>query len=196
MFLFFEKIGINYPGTKDNEHNLESEYLKNQIDKIGIFFLHELIASLPHDTEIIKNVHKLLFSNLYKKAGEFRNEDASINLSHFSIPIRINDELCNYIKTFYKHEHLKTSTKKLLAKQCAVQFNLFNMIHPFYYGNGIINRLFINNYLLIHNYHSDWDLIEQKEYDESCNLAFHGDLNNLEKMVNKLIVPLSQRLVS
>ena len=104
--------------------------------------------------KLLKEIHKIVFKNSKKFAGEFRNPGEEVvvanqlgQIVHEGAPqsriIALLQELIDwYISNKDKYPAL------ILA---AVVHNQFENIHPFADGNGRVGRIILNNILLKHN---------------------------------------------
>ena len=131
--------------------------------------------------DLIKKIHKIVFKNSKKFAGNFRKKgeevvvmgsDGKIVHEGASQP-RINHLLKELIKWY---EENKNKYPGILLG--AVIHNQFENIHPFADGNGRVGRILLNNILIKHNLPPiNIDLKNRQEYYESLQ-AFdkQGDL--------------------
>lgn len=117
------------------------------IDKMGRFEDDEK-GKLPLSTRLIKEVHKILLSNVRgskKSPGEFKRNQNYIgyknSIEFTPLPPNMTDEYMNNLEN-YIHDD---SIDPLL--QAALIHVQFEMIHPFQDGNGRIGRLLIPLFL-------------------------------------------------
>lgn len=104
--------------------------------------------------ELIKEIHKIVFTNSKSFAGKFRKNGEEVvvmdnkgNVVHEGAPQARITPLLNELINWY--EGHKTGYPTLIL--AAVVHNQFENIHPFRDGNGRVGRILLNNILLKHN---------------------------------------------
>jgi len=120
---------------------------------------------------LIKEIHKIVFKNSKKFAGEFRKkgEEVIVRTStgvivHEGAPSSRVIALLNELVDWY-NKHKSEYPGILLA---AVVHNQFENIHPFADGNGRVGRILLNNILLKNGLPPlNIDLKNQREYYET-----------------------------
>jgi len=118
--------------------------------------------------EVVKLLHKCMFSRVLSCAGEFRNSsDPNSGQVYFgknqkysgSSPQTIEEELkkaSSYL--------VKTSTKSDNAIEAAICFyQHFVWVHPFYDGNGRVARLLVNAFLNEYQLFIDWNSMNESQ---------------------------------
>jgi len=118
--------------------------------------------------KLIKDIHKIVFKNSKKFAGEFRKKGEEVVVRtgtgvivHEGAPsIRVVTLVGELVKWYYKYKDEYPGI--LLA---AVVHNQFENIHPFADGNGRVGRILLNNILLKNDLPPlNIDLKNQREY--------------------------------
>ncbi len=81
-----------------------------------------------------RNLHKRMFGNVWRWAGEYRGTDKNIGTAHWEVPVRLREA---YDAARYWVEH-----GSFPADEIAVRFHhALVFIHPFPNGNGRWSRL-------------------------------------------------------
>jgi len=136
----------------------------------------------------LKKVHKEMFCETWKWAGEFRKKDLNIGISWHQIPEQIKllvDDL----------KYWKEQKDGLSIIQQSVRFHhRLVKIHPFVNGNGRHARLTADIFLFSRNEKlpvwPDEKLIEnseiRKQYISALKIADSGDYSKLEKFIKRL----------
>ena len=147
-------VPINKLDIKDSQliHELERELLLNAYEHFHI----KLSDDTLFDASYFREVHQLLFSELYVWAGTFRSVNISkgesmfcpyINLDSFSKGIFTQLAKENYLRDF---EAL--SDREILAKRLAYYMCELIVLHPFNEGNGRALRLFFDMIVTYNGY--------------------------------------------
>ena len=97
--------------------------------------------------EFVRNLHKRMFSNVWRWAGEFRTTNKNIGVDKFMIPIEL--------KNLLEDTRYWIENKTFEADEIAVRFShRIVKIHPFPNGNGRHSRL-IGDILVNHIFEND-----------------------------------------
>ena len=90
--------------------------------------------------QFIKQLHKRMFSNVWKWAGKFRQSDKNIGMPWHQVPIYLKN-MCEDVPVWIK-------TQKESSEEMAVRFHhRLVWIHPFPNGNGRHARLMADIFL-------------------------------------------------
>lgn len=138
-------------------------------------------GKLPLTSRIIKEMHKILLSNVRgknKSPGEFKKEQNYIGskdtISFTPLPPELTDE---YMKNLEEYIHFED--KKILI-QIAFIHAQFEMIHPFKDGNGRIGRLLIPLFLYYKEY-LPYPTFYMSKYFEADRALYLQKLSNISK---------------
>ena len=124
------------------------------------------------DFNYIKKLHRHLFSDIYKWAGEIRKID-------------INAEaLFNQLEY---EKYLAELNEKMIIERLATYLGDLNTIHPFREGNGRVQRLFIRELARRSGYLINFDSISNQEMVVASDSAFHYDYNPMIELISKSI---------
>lgn len=119
-------------------------------------------------TELIKQIHKIIFENSKPYAGKLREKGIEVvvrdglgNIVHQGAPSEKVQELLKELVEWY-NKYKNKYPPILLA---SVVHNQFENIHPFQDGNGRVGRILMNNILIKHNLPPvNIDLKKRKRY--------------------------------
>jgi Fic-DOC domain mobile mystery protein B len=90
--------------------------------------------------QFIKQLHKRMFGNVWKWAGQFRQSDKNIGVSWHEVPASIRN-MCDDVPAWIQSEYES-------PEEMAVRFHhRLVWIHPFANGNGRHSRLMANIFI-------------------------------------------------
>ncbi len=151
------------------------------IDNISTINNNEDSGKLPLTSRVIKEMHKILLSNVrgknkrpgeYKKSQNYIGSQYSINFT--PLPPELTDE---YMRNLEKYIHIED--KKILI-QIALIHAQFEMIHPFEDGNGRIGRLLIPLFLYYREL-LPYPTFYMSKYFEADRALYLQKLSNISK---------------
>ncbi len=167
----------------------------------------ERLGSLPLSLRFIREIHGILMDGVRgdnKTPGEFRNSQNwiggySINSATYIPPAvdYLNDCLDNFEKFLYSKDNLSPLIKAALIH------SQFEMIHPFWDGNGRVGRLLIVFYLAANDILQKPTLYiskfikknQQAYYDCLYNIHAKGDYENWIKFFLTGVIETSKEAV-
>jgi len=131
-------------------------------------------------TDLIKEIHKIVFKNSKSFAGKLRKEGEEVivvssegKVVHEGAPqSRINHLLKELVRWYEKNKNKYPGL--ILA---AVIHNQFENIHPFADGNGRVGRILLNNILIKHN-------LPPMNIDFKNRIEYYNTLQEYEKNQN------------
>lgn len=136
-------------------------------------------GTLPLSTRIIKQMHRILLSNVRgstKNPGQFKRSQNYIgNAEHISftpVPPNLTEEYMSNLENYIHAESEKTLI------QAAIIHAQFEMIHPFEDGNGRIGRLLIPLFLYYKDY-LPYPTFYMSEYFENNRKDYIEHLANI-----------------
>lgn len=140
------------------------------------------------DFELLKQIHKYIFEDIYDWAGKVR-----------WVNIAKGNMFCNYeyiesnavhlFDKLRKEEYLKNTSAEELPFKLAYYLSEMNVIHPFREGNGRTQRLFIE-YLAEGNGHVlDFDKVSKEEMILASAESFACRYELMNKMFQNIIEP-------
>ena len=145
-------------------------------------------------TELIKQIHKIIFENSKPYAGKIREKGVEVavrdglgNTVHQGAPSEKVTELLKELVEWYN----KYKNKYLPILLASVVHNQFENIHPFQDGNGRVGRILMNNILIKHNLPPvNIDLKNRKKYYQS--LQEYENNHNIRPTIELLLEEYKQ----
>lgn len=175
----FETDDNSTPLTEEEKQQLKAKWITtraelNELETKGIAEAEIWLLTNKKDilTEtFIKTLHKKMFGNIWKWAGNFRTTERNIGVAPYDIQPKLR-MLLDDIKFWIVSE---TYSKK----EIAIRFHhRLVQIHPFPNGNGRISRIMA-------------DLIMRKFNLQALNWGF-GDLTEISVLRSKYIKALQE----
>jgi fido (protein-threonine AMPylation protein) len=144
-----------YPGTTVLKNKLD---LQDQValdDAEALLFAVRLlflkVRPIP-DYETFKEIHRVLFGDVYAWAGQTRSYTTGRGAAPFAAPEFIEPEMARRFELIAKDTRLTATEPGVFATAAAEHAAEINAIHPFLEGNGRMTRLFIQGYALAAGY--------------------------------------------
>lgn len=131
-----------------DKETLEQKEKELVLPRLAYLHLNPILTNT--DAEGLKNIHQILFSDLYSWAGQYRTCTLRKNTYNFIAPNLIEEELKNIIDR-YSNEIDKVQTKDEYAFVLAPFYYDLIRIHPFREGNGRSIREFLREVVLLKN---------------------------------------------
>ena len=162
------KVLINKFGIKDAKILQEAEREITTVALKDICF-----ASPPYNLNYLRNIHYILFSNIYDWAGQLRTVDIAKQETLFCTCSRIEPEA---------NKIFRSLEKKDFIKNIAELYADLNMIHPFREGNGRVQRLLFEHIALNCDYIIDWSTVSTETWITANINGVNCDFKLLEKI--------------
>ncbi len=143
-------------------------------------------GGLSFDSNLLCDVHKEIFRDIYDWAGKVRTYDISKDSSHFAHAAFIPKELSRLSAELAQDVTLADDDRPAIIKKLAYYYSEYNAIHPFREGNGRAIRTFLRLLALKYSYDIDWDGMHDGENDSVSETAFAGRLENMEAMLDRI----------
>ena len=163
--------------TNDEElYNAEMELVS-----LRIYELNEKPLKGNFDFKYLKDIHKYLFQDVYKWAGEIRNcniskQDLFCLAEHIE---SFGNEIFDRLKKenyFVGHDSEETLCKLVEL------FADINALHPFREGNGRSQRIFIESLAKINGINLDLTNVSKIEMIIASHESINGEYNKLKEM--------------
>ncbi|ENE6639036.1 Fic family protein [Salmonella enterica] len=174
---------LNIKSQKDLQL-AESEYSANRL-----YQLRTAPIKGNFDLEHLKKIHKYIFQDIYKWAGEIRTVNIE-KQDKFAASEQI-ESYANYIfKQLNKEGNLKGLQQDKFCNRAAHYMGEINAIHPFREGNGRTQREFIRELAANAGYELDFRHVTSEEMKEASIHSFREDPSKLEEILQRSITPL------
>lgn len=180
------------PSSDENKLGIIDKDIINQFEAKGIaaaeLFVFGLDSETLISTQLLLQIHKIVFSELYDWAGAWRTTTVTVGQL---IPPQPN-QILQLIYQFVDNLNFKISNAKS-AKDHLDTLTFahyeFIRIHPFNNGNGRTGRILMNlvalkfGYKPLELYHREGD--SRKVYIEAMKFADNGNFEPLLNLVSK-----------
>ena len=141
----------------------------------------------PYDLAYLKQLHRVLFQDLYDWAGELRTIDISKGGTRFCNTARIEPEANKIFAALAQAHWLIDLPRDALIAAVAVAYGDLNMIHPFREGNGRAQRLLFEHLILNAGYEIGWWSVTQVEWVDANIAAVICDYAPLKAVFQRCV---------
>ena len=144
-----------------------------------------------YDINMMKEIHSYLFSDLYDWAGYVRSEPdemMSYKSVLFTRPTSIEDELNEVFEDIKKTDFLRGADVPTLAEKSSEYFCRFNKIHPFFEGNGRVQKLIISDLLFKNDCLFDLSKIDPSKIYDANMAGLKGNYKPLADLYRGAII--------
>lgn len=182
---------INKFGINDQEELNKKE---NNITSVQIVKLSINPIKGSFDLKHLQAIHKHIFGQIYRWAGNIRNIDISKGNSMFATNSRIIPEAEKLFSQLSKENYLKNTEPEKIASRLAYYLGEINAIHPFREGNGRTQRVFISQLAKEAGFELTFEKTTQAEMIQASISAHSCDYTGLENIIKRGLTPLSSSL--
>lgn len=145
---------------------------------------------MSYDIDMMKELHKYLFQDLYDWAGYVRSEPDEI-LAYKSIlfthPLSVEKSLNDVFADIKKDNFLRGFSKHDMAYKASEYFSRFNKIHPFFEGNGRVQKLIISDLLFRNDYVMNLSKISEYDVYDANMSGLKGYFEPLAKLYESVM---------
>ena len=183
------------PSPDDNKLLLTDKNLINEYEAKGIaaaeLFVFELDSDTPISAQLICEIHRIAFSELYDWAGKWRITAITVGQLIPPEPVQIPQLMYQFIDNLNFKVSNSQNPESHLDCLTFVHYE-FIRIHPFNNGNGRTGRILMNlvalkfGYQPIELYHREGD--SRRIYIAAMKSADGGDFNPLMALIGKELV--------
>lgn len=181
-----------YPGTEVLRNKAgartQSELDAFEADVTALRML-ELLEAPIHgmfDCQHLCAIHRHLFQDVYKWAGELRTVDISRGGSRFANVGQIRSYLDRQFQNLRAEHQLRDLMPDVFLERMAYYMGEINAVHPFREGNGRAQRLFCAQLAEQAGYFIDFEPLEQARMYEVMIASFHGDSTPLVALLGEI----------
>jgi cell filamentation protein len=130
------------------------------------------IADQPINFATWQTIHRILFQDLYRWAGDVRTVQLAKGTTVFAIPEHIHAE-AERLFTQLAAENLERASRDQVAGRFAFYFGELNALHPFREGNGRTQKLLFDEIGRRIGYRIDWARIHTDSLLKAVIAAFN-----------------------
>jgi len=181
-----------YPNcfTLKNKLNIKDEDLLEEAERqiTAVKILDIKMHPVKGDLNFahLVNIHKYIFEDIYKWAGEIRSVNISKG-SQFCNYLFINNMAEEIFLKLKKENYLIGMPKEEVILRLSYYLGELNAMHPFREGNGRAQRVFIEYLAQIAGYYVDFSKVSSKEMIEASADSFVCNYNKMNNMFRKII---------
>jgi cell filamentation protein len=136
----------------------------------------DAMAGMKLDFDMWKQVHGLLFAEVYDWAGQVRSVQMSKGTSLFAHPEYIEAAAVALFKQLAADlPDMSPERPEQLAHKLAYYYTEMNAIHPFREGNGRTQKMIINEIARRAGAHIPWEKLDVEQHLRATMKAFAGD---------------------
>jgi len=152
------------------------------------FLFFGLDSDIPVSTQILLEIHRIAFSELYEWAGEWRTNQVVVGQLTPPDPVQVLQLMYQFIDNLNFKAGIATNSKDHLDTLTFAHYE-FVRIHPFNNGNGRTGRILMNLVALkfgcrpLELYHREGD--SRKIYIDAMKAADKGDFGPLTNLIGK-----------
>jgi cell filamentation protein len=180
------------PSPDDNKLDLTDKNLINEYEAKGIaaaeLFVFELDSETEISTQLLLEIHKIAFSELYNWAGTWRTTTVTVGQLTPPDPSKVLQLMYQFI------DNLNFKIRNAETVQDHIEYLTFAhyefiRIHPFNNGNGRTGRILMNivalkfGYKPLELYYREGD--SRKTYIDAMKLADNGNFEPLTTLIRK-----------
>jgi cell filamentation protein len=175
-------ILCNKLGLKDEQ------VLKNAEEEIVAARMVEVIENPvngSYDFDMLKKIHRKLFSDIYEFAGEVRTVRIAKDNSVFCYPEFIEEYQNNIFEKLKQQNYLTALSKETFIQRFSELSGELNALHPFREGNGRTIRIFLKHLAEHAGWYVAYEDMQAEELLNADIKSFEGDLAPLMKLLAK-----------
>lgn len=180
------------PGPDENKLGLIDKNLINELEAKGIakaeLFIFGLDSEIPISIQLVLEIHRIAFSELYDWAGKWRTNQVVVGQLTPPDPTLVLQLMYQFLDNLQFKAGISTNYKEHLETLTFAHYE-FIRIHPFNNGNGRTGRILMNlvalklGYQPLELYHREGD--SRKIYIGAMKNADKGDFDPLMNLINK-----------
>ena len=132
------------------------------------------------DTRHLQAIHRYLFQDVYRWAGEFRSVEISKTGALFAFEQHIAPSLDRTFQDLKRENRLEGLDRARFCNRGAYYLGELNAIHPFRDGNGRTLREFVRQLTARNGYEIDWTHVSRGEMIDASRESFRKGNSGLE----------------
>ncbi len=162
-----------------NEEDLFN--LERELVSLRIYELNEKPLKGNFDFDYLKSIHKYLFQDVYRWAGDIRNcniakQDLFCLTEHIE---SFGNDVFNKLK---KEKYFMDYNNETTIDKLVELFADINVLHPFREGNGRSQRIFIESLAKINGIDLDLTGVSKIDMIVASHESINGDYKKLKEM--------------
>lgn len=177
------KLGIDtVEGLRDAENDLvEARLVELRESPV-------LLGKRTYDLLFFRAIHRHLFQDVYKWAGDLRTVGVEKGDEAFCPPNSVPQPVAHVAEQIHESMLLAKISSRDLPHVVAYLYDYANFAHPSREGNGRATREFFDLLLSELGVGLDWQATDTEELHNACHVArATGDLRPTESMFTKIL---------
>jgi cell filamentation protein len=132
----------------------------------------------------LKSIHRQVFQDVYRWAGEFRTVNISKGGHLFGVAAFIEPALREVLRKLSQESRLKGLDARKFAARAGYYLGEINAIHPFRDGNGRTQREFIRELAIQEGFIIDWSRVTREQMTAASLESFKtGDSPEMAALI-------------
>lgn len=148
----------------------------------------------PIDYSYLKQIHKVLFDDIYEWAGKERAFQTEKQGNRFEWPYNIEKNSQKLFSKLAEENHLKGLGRAEFIERAADYYCELNVIHPFPEGNGRAQRVVFDQIAMGAGYEFRWDLTTKENVIDAVIHGYTTDNSKLEVLFDQVLTELDLSL--
>jgi cell filamentation protein len=140
------------------------------------------------DAAHLKSIHRNIFQDVFRWAGQFRTVNISKGGHLFAAAAFIGPALDELLGKLSEEAHLKALHARQFAIRAGYYMGEINVIHPFRDGNGRAQREFIRELAVQAGFVIDWSKVTREQMTTASLESFRtGDSSEMAALITSSI---------
>jgi cell filamentation protein len=136
------------------------------------------------DVAHLKAIHRHMFQDVYRWAGEFRTVNISKGGHLFGVAAFLEPALREVLRKLSEERHLKGLDARNFAIRAGYFLGEINAVHPFRDGNGRVQREFIRELAVRAGFAIDWSRVTREQMTAASLESFKtGDSSGMAALI-------------
>jgi cell filamentation protein len=138
----------------------------------------------------LRGIHRHLFQDVYRWAGELRTVDISKGATRFANASRVEPEADKLFQQLTQERYLVGLQREHFLRRLAHYYCELNVVHPFRDGNGRAQRVLFEVISINAGHLLRWEPIDRKEWLDANIAAYNGKLEPLMRLLDRALTPM------
>ncbi|WP_415721570.1 putative adenosine monophosphate-protein transferase Fic [Photobacterium ganghwense] len=144
--------------------------------------------------DYLQKIHRILFQDLYRWAGQPRQVDITKGETRFCHWQNIIRETNKLLLSLAEEGYLCGLPLDKFIERIAHYYCELNVIHPFREGNGRVQRIFFEILAINAGYELCWEGINLSEWVDANQAGYFGNLTQLKGLFARITVPIDRQV--
>lgn len=164
---------------------------ERELVSLRVYELNEKPLRGNFDFQYLKSIHKYLFQDVYRWAGDIRNCNIA-KQDLFCLTEHIESFAADIFKKLKKEKYFVDYGNEIKLEKLTELFADINALHPFREGNGRSQRVFIETLARINGVNLDLTNVSKMDMIVASHESISGNYKKLKDMFKKNSYILSE----